>query len=257
MANAGITPSNSKTYTSAAIQAALTKGFGYPVTLGCTSGALNQVWYSFEVKGSVATGTFVPIKPVGQSGSCPTSGITYGVKSGSSTPTATTTGATPTGTGSFSGSGYLEAYVSGSNNGCLISAGTWYSTGSCAKYTATASGKIFLFHFPRPSGLQSTNFNLRLRIYPLIFEGVLRCLQRNILLRFRSKCYRLRSKFSPPPSPIHLSNHTNTHPQSSGGYLTYSGSSTFYADDVPSGNTQETVYTSSSSVSVQFAWTST
>ncbi|KAB8299782.1 hypothetical protein EYC80_000034 [Monilinia laxa] len=214
LANAGIVPSSTKTYTSAEIQAAIKAGFGYTATIGCTSSTLNQIWYSFEVKGSVATGTFVPITPVGQSGSCPSTGIKYLPKSGSSTtPTTTTTGATPTGTGSFSGSGYLEAYVGSTNNGCLIGAGTWYTTGTCAKYTATASGSGFTLKTSKGTcGISDSTFSCGSGV-STVFE-------------------------------------------SSGGYLTYGGSSTFYATAVPSGNTQATVYTTSKSASVKFAWSS-
>lgn len=45
--------------------------------------------------------------------------------------------------------------------------------------------------------------------------------------------------------------------QASGGYLTYDGSTTFYASSVPSGSTQATVYTDEKSVSVKFKWEST
>ena len=89
---------------------------------------------------------------MGQTGTCPTTGIKYLPKSGTAasttttagataTKTTTTTTATSTSTGAFSGTGYLEAYTSGSNKGCLISAGTWYVGGTCATYKATTSGK--------------------------------------------------------------------------------------------------------------------
>ncbi|PSS28360.1 hypothetical protein M430DRAFT_91574 [Amorphotheca resinae ATCC 22711] len=79
---AGITPSTSKTYTSDAIQAALTKLTGSAVVLGCRNGALNQAWYSFNVKGSIQTGTFVPAAPAGSgAGTCPRGGIRYLPKS--------------------------------------------------------------------------------------------------------------------------------------------------------------------------------
>lgn len=149
LANAGIVPSSTATYTAAAIQAALKASFGYAVTIQCASGALDEIWYSYDVLGSVQTGTFEPAAPIGQSSSCSSTGIKYLPKSGAAvttttsltaTKTTTTTTSTPTGTGSFSGSGYLNAYTSGSQDGCLISAGTWYTTGTCATYTATASG---------------------------------------------------------------------------------------------------------------------
>jgi len=54
LANAGIVPSTSKTYTSAQIQAAFTaSSFGFPAAIQCSSGALNEIWYSFNVQGSV------------------------------------------------------------------------------------------------------------------------------------------------------------------------------------------------------------
>lgn len=150
LANAGITPSSTKTYTSAQILAALKSSFGYNVIIQCASGALDQIYYSYNVRGSIQTGTFVPVNPDGGSTSnCATSGVKYLPKSGGSTVTTTTTTSSPTGTpapGTFSGSGYLNAVTSGSVDGCLISAGTWYTTGTCATYTATASGKICQHH---------------------------------------------------------------------------------------------------------------
>jgi hypothetical protein len=60
---AGITPSSSKTYTLKAIQAAFVNSFGYDVYVDCSSSTLSQVYYTFNVKGSVQTGTFVPTSP--------------------------------------------------------------------------------------------------------------------------------------------------------------------------------------------------
>jgi ribonuclease T2 len=127
------------------------------------------------------TGTFVPVTPSGSSSNCPSTGIKYLPKSGSPAPggtttttstqtkttgtttttgTATTTTTSPTSspTGVFSGSGriaisinhdflltvlgYLNAYTAGSQTGCLISAGTWYTSGTCATYTATPAGEF-------------------------------------------------------------------------------------------------------------------
>ena len=63
LANAGIVPSDTATYTSAQIQAAIQKAFGFQATIGCSSGALNEIWYSFEVQGSAASGTYVATGP--------------------------------------------------------------------------------------------------------------------------------------------------------------------------------------------------
>lgn len=124
----------------AAIQAALKAKFGVTAAIQCSSGAIDEIWYSFYVQGSVQTGKFVATNPVGASSSCASTGLKYLPKSGTATPT--TTGGTPAPTGgtAISGSGHLTAVTGGSQTGCLISAGTWYTTGTCATYTATASG---------------------------------------------------------------------------------------------------------------------
>lgn len=43
--------------------------------------------------------------------------------------------------------GFLNAFTGGSQTGCLISAGKWYTTGTCATYTATPSGKFMVEEF--------------------------------------------------------------------------------------------------------------
>jgi len=79
LAAAGITPSRSRTYTRAEIEDALTSVTGSEVVLGCQRGKLTEAWYSFNVKGSLQAGEFVPTSPVGKSGrgSCPARGIKY------------------------------------------------------------------------------------------------------------------------------------------------------------------------------------
>ena len=78
LASAGITPSYDQTYDAAEIQAALTSVTGGAVILGCSRGALNQAWYSFNVKGSVQNGQFVATDPAGSGhGTCPRRGIRY------------------------------------------------------------------------------------------------------------------------------------------------------------------------------------
>ncbi|KAJ4398504.1 Ribonuclease T2 precursor (RNase T2) [Didymella pomorum] len=88
LANAGITPSSSKTYTNTAITSALKAKFGATPILTCTSGELNQIQYAFNVRGSVAHGNFVPVNPTGTSGNCPKTGIKYLPKDLSTTPQA-------------------------------------------------------------------------------------------------------------------------------------------------------------------------
>jgi ribonuclease T2 len=101
--DAGIVPSTSKTYTSAEIQAALSKNHdGMEVYLGCSSGALNEIWYFFNVRGTLQDGTFEPSAPLARS-KCPATGVKYLPKRASSpsptgTATTTTGGAAPTST---------------------------------------------------------------------------------------------------------------------------------------------------------------
>lgn len=159
LAQAGIVPSTTATYTSADILAALTKPRGVAPAIQCKNGALDEIWYFYDIVGSVVTGTFVATNPDGSKSSCPASGITYNPKSGSpaptttastttsqptTSPTTTTTAPSSSPTGApgapYSGKGYLEVTIaSGMQTGCVISSGTWYTTGTCATFTATAA----------------------------------------------------------------------------------------------------------------------
>lgn len=83
LADAGIIPVAGKTYTAAEIQAPLQAMHGASVTLRCKNGALNEVWYHFDVRGSVQTGQFVATEPTGITSRCPHRGIRYLPKHGS------------------------------------------------------------------------------------------------------------------------------------------------------------------------------
>ncbi|USP73158.1 ribonuclease m [Curvularia clavata] len=146
---AGITPSTTQTYTFDAIQKAIqAKRPDVEVTLGCRSGSLNEIWYHFDVRGSVQTGEFVPSNPDGTKSTCPKTGIKYLPKNGngSSPPSTTTTAGngSPAPTSApgtpFSGRGQLNVMVNGAKKGCIISKGTWYTTGTCATFSATQVG---------------------------------------------------------------------------------------------------------------------
>ncbi|KAB2572817.1 Ribonuclease T2 [Lasiodiplodia theobromae] len=221
---AGITPSTSKTYTSAEIQAALKAKHGQEVTIGCKSGAFNEVWYHYNVRGSVQSGDFVAAEPDGTKSTCPSSGVKYIPKSsggGGTTTTATgtatktSTTAVPTSTGSFSGKGNLMVQVNGAQNGCIISAGAWYTTGTCATFTASASGDGFT--------LSSSKGKCG------IADGELTC-------------------------GSGVSDATVF--TAADGKLAYEDSTAFYADTVPSGTTKGVVYTSDHDVAIAITWTS-
>ena len=146
LAAAGIIPSTTVTYTLSAIQAALTASHGYPVTLGCSGSLFEEIWYHYNVLGSVPTGTFISTSPDGSKSDCPETGIRYVPKYLPASPTTSTApGSTPTGT-PYVGKGFLQAYTGGANKGCLISAGTWYTTGTCATYTAVNVADGMLSH---------------------------------------------------------------------------------------------------------------
>ncbi|KAK7217691.1 hypothetical protein V2G26_005694 [Clonostachys chloroleuca] len=223
LAAAGIVPSTSKTYTLAEIQAALSKNHGYEVIIRCSSGELNELWYHYNIRGSIQSGQFVPVAPVGSPSNCPSTGIKYLPKDGTNpsppTKTSTSPGSTPTAApGQLSGKGFLYATTPGqSNGGFLISKGTWYRdpNGTPAGYTATpnSDGKTFT--------LKTSKGNCAVK------SDTLSC------------------------------DTSNSSPSSfgfDGTYLTFGNSNTFYATDLPTGQTQGTVYTTPKSVSFQVTW---
>ncbi|RCK64769.1 Ribonuclease T2-like 1-A [Candida viswanathii] len=140
LSDAGITPSTTATYTKDQIQNALKGKFGKNVYFKCDSNnAINEVWYYYNVKGSLLGEGFVPIDAVSSS-NCPSSGIKFPPKGSSSsggttlkTSTTSTSGSTPTGVPS---SAYIK--LSGMS-GCLISGGTYYTSGTCATYRFSGS----------------------------------------------------------------------------------------------------------------------
>jgi ribonuclease T2 len=63
LAAANTLPSTTKTYTYNQIQSALRHARSVNATFQCSHGALDELWYSFDVIGSVQTGIFVPNEP--------------------------------------------------------------------------------------------------------------------------------------------------------------------------------------------------
>lgn len=134
LAEAGIVPSNTASYATSDILSVLKSKTGYEPYLGCSSGALNEVWYFYNVRGSLIDGDFQHTSIVGKTGTCGSS-IRYLPKTSGADPTTTKAGTAPTSTGAFSGKGYLNV----DKGGCLISTGKWYKSGTCATFTATPS----------------------------------------------------------------------------------------------------------------------
>lgn len=177
LADAGIVPSTTKRYALTDIETALSTPRGVPATVRCHAGALNEIWYHFNVRGSAQAGTFVPASPDGAKSNCP-SQVKYLPKSGGGGgggtrptryPSATHSAPHPTGTTApFTGRGSLHVNVledtthtgSGSDTGCLISHGTWYVSGSCATFRAlpatgsNSAGKFTLHSSKGPCAVQ-------------------------------------------------------------------------------------------------------
>ncbi|PKY08401.1 ribonuclease T2-like protein [Aspergillus campestris IBT 28561] len=150
LADAGITPSHTKTYTRDEIEDALSQAHGAEVTVRCRNHNLNELWYYFNVAGSLQTGKFVSSKPDGQTSNCPRTGIRYQPKTPAKHPEPTKPGnptkPAPTGT-PFSGKGYLAVSTLGQRRGCLISPGAWYTSGTCATFrTRKSSEDAFTLH---------------------------------------------------------------------------------------------------------------
>lgn len=221
LSDAGIVPSSSTTYSADAINAALKKARGVDATIQCTSkGVLDEVWYSFNYRGSVQTGTAEAVAPDGSKSSC-SGQVQYLPKSGSSSPTSTTTSATsttkPTSTstgGALSGKGYVYVTQNGqqSNADCIISTGKWYHGGTCATYTASPSG---------------SGFTLSTSKGPCSMTSSLSCASGNTASVFQ---------------------------QAAGGLVTYAGQQTFFAASAPSGSQQVAIETGSDALSVQLQW---
>ena len=64
LSNAGIVPSSTTTYNSADILAALQSPRGVTAVIQCeNTNELDEIWYFYDVQGSVQTGTFIPTNP--------------------------------------------------------------------------------------------------------------------------------------------------------------------------------------------------
>ncbi|KAF7318643.1 Ribonuclease T2 [Mycena chlorophos] len=87
LADAGITPSSSKTYTLAELNAAVENAWGFEPAFQCDGSSLDGVFYYFQLQGSVIDGTFFPRTAFTDS-TCPSSGIKYTPKTGTTSVAA-------------------------------------------------------------------------------------------------------------------------------------------------------------------------
>ncbi|RYC58879.1 hypothetical protein CHU98_g7332, partial [Xylaria longipes] len=202
---------------------ALTAHHGRNAVIRCSSGnQLNELWYHYHVRGSVQSGRFEAVDPVGSGSNCPSTGIRYLPKyttlptttttTKTTTPTSTST-SVPTGApGALSGKGYVRVQP----DGFMISPGNWYrANGTPATYTAT----------PNSGG---ETFTLKTSKGPcqVLSDASLSCAADLTASTFGYD----------------------------GTYLTYDGAATFYAASAPSGQDKGVVYTTEQAVSLQMYW---
>jgi len=132
--------------------------------------------------------------------------------------TAVRAGPTDTATGPpFVGKGVLNVVVaqSGRREGCIISGGAWYTTGTCAGFTAKAVGGGGGFTLESRKGLCAMEV------------GALTC---------------------------GASVEEGTVFGKDGELLTYEGSTSFYAESTPVGSQQGTVSTAKGPVEISISW---
>lgn len=80
LAEGGVYPSFVRRWNRSVIEDALRKMTGKEVVLGCRrGGVLNEIWYGFNVRGSLQGGNFEAADPVGKSlkTRCPEEGIRW------------------------------------------------------------------------------------------------------------------------------------------------------------------------------------
>lgn len=253
---AGIVPSATQTYTLAAIKAALAAGHdGHAVVVRCSSaGELNELWYHFHVRGSVQSGDFTAVDPVGSGDTCPSTGVKYLPKyttpppptststTKTSTPTSTPTStAIPTGTpGALSGKGYVRVKP----DGFMISGGNWYrASGTPATFTATPDTPT--------TPAADTGYGYKYGYYQ--HHGRRRSAATDT---FTLKTSKGLCAISPADSSLSCAAEV-TAPTSfgyDGAYLTYRNSSAFYAAAAPAGQDKSVLFASPQAVAVQLYW---
>ncbi|GAA5923800.1 ribonuclease T2 [Sporobolomyces koalae] len=220
LAEAGIVPSSTKTYSLTELQSVAKSKFGNEVVWNCEKGGvLNEVWYGYNSKGPIAGGKLVPTGPIGSGSTCPSTGIKYlpklATNSSSSSGGTGTGGSSSGGSGSSGSSSFLKVLVDGEQNGCLISNGKWYTTGTCAGYrTSTVSTDSNTFTLSTSKGPCTV----------LADSGTLSCA---------------------------AGNSASTFSKDSNNYLTYDSKSEFYASQVASGSNQIPISTESGTIQLE------
>ncbi|KAE8352599.1 ribonuclease T2-like protein [Aspergillus coremiiformis] len=217
LSGAGIVPSYTETYSLREIQDTLSKAHGAEVTVRCRHHNLNEVWYFFNVAGPLQTGKFVASNPDGQTSNCPSKGIRYQPKTPpKDQPTKTRGPSEPTKTGTpNSERGNLIVSTQGQRRGCIISHGTWFTSGACATF--------------RIEKASDESFTLRSSKGECSFE---------------EDTFRCGPQIT---NPVRLSFQD--------GKLSYQGNTTFFADKAPKGYIQSKVFASEGDHPIQLTIT--
>ncbi|KAJ3511354.1 hypothetical protein NLJ89_g4149 [Agrocybe chaxingu] len=170
LANAGILPTNSRTFTLSQLTSALKSASGgFTPALDCRSGTLNQIscLHLFAVFTQLLADT-------PESGSCPSSGIKYPPKSGTPATTTTTSGGGTTSgvPSSLPSKATIRAIRSGSTVGGLLTAGTW-STQTLATMTLSGTTSSFTMTSSRGNcGLNSGSLTCGSGVTAATFSAV-------------------------------------------------------------------------------------
>lgn len=221
LSDAGIVPSDDATYDLADIQKALSAKHGADVVINCDGNSLNELWYQFNVQGPVQSGKFQAADPVGSGSTCPDTGIKYVPKNGggggSPTPTSTSSSSTTAGpTPTSTGAFSGKGYLNVVTDGAQ--SGSLISGGtwysSGTPATYTATESGEGFTLKTSKGSCG------------VVDDALTCA-------------------SSAKASVFTADGEN---------LAYDGSSDFYAESVPEGTTQGTVYTTTKNVGIKLVW---
>lgn len=157
LADEGIVPSTTETYTKEQILNALRKNFnGFEPFVKCDRfNSINEIWYFHNLKGNLKNGQFNQIDTF-NSFRCPSEGIKYVPKGESFTRPTKTLEPRPKPTDD----GEIGYVVITNHSGCLIKNGKWYSSGTCANYKLHKlnSGKVLLKSNSGYCGIEDDKF---------------------------------------------------------------------------------------------------
>ncbi|KAJ5634282.1 hypothetical protein N7528_002124 [Penicillium herquei] len=250
LADAGIVPSSRQTYSREDVENALAKGHGAPVTIRCRRGAFNEIWYHFNIAGSLQSGKFVTSDPGiftsfmrttdGPKSNCPAK-VRYPLKRPQHDPSKTTTthGSEPTDPGTpFAGRGNLMVSTLNQRRGCLISYGTWYTSGTCATFHADEKPGSYFAH-----ELKSfDDFGQELMI--IFFQ----------MAHLPSDPARGRAPLMKVALLVEMMSTTPAKDDK----LSFEGKTTFYADKAPKGWTQSKIYPDAEGhpIDIEITWRS-